>query len=191
MWHPIDLLYVLYNSFKLGIQIHIIELLIDQETRKKDLKNIVKNVRQKRSVLRQKSPPSMKNKKQINRSKKSMIPFKKHMISKLPISEKVKEQKVKVTSKALSGEQAVVSDNVDDNSNKTTCEKTISSNSTTDGKAEIVIDSMKPSNKLQKSMTKMNGKPIGMQFLYQADKLTCVVKCHTKVHLEEAQKRVC
>ena len=103
MWHPIDLLYVLYNSFKLGIQIHIIEFLIDQETRKNDLKNIVKNVRQKRSVLRQKSPPSMKNKetynkKQINRSKKSMIPFKKHLISKLPISEKVKEQKVKVTS---------------------------------------------------------------------------------------------
>ena len=167
-----------------------------QETRQQDLTDELKNVRQKRSVLIQKSPSSIKNKraenkKKIPRNRKSMVQFKKHMISKLPSAEKVKEQKGKVSSETLSREQAVVSESVSDHFNKTASEELESSNSTADGKAEIVIDSMKPNKKLQTSMTKMNGKPIGMKFLYQADKLTCVVKCHTKEHLEEAQKRVC
>ena len=167
-----------------------------QEIRQKDLKNDLKNVRQKRSVLTQKSPSSIKdkragNKNKIPRSRKSIVQFKKHMISKLPSAERVKEHKANVSGEPLSGEQEVVSESVADDFNKTAGEKTKSSNTTTDGKAEIVIDSMKPNKKLQTSMTKMNGKPIGMQFLYQADKLTCVVKCHTKEHLEEAQKRVC
>ena len=170
--------------------------MIEQERRQNDVKNNVNNLRQKRSALKQKSHPFIKNKrayskKKIPHSRKSMIPFTKHMISKLPSSEMVREQKSKVSSENLSEEQEVVSERIADDCNKTTSEKAKSSNSTTDGKAEIVIDSMKPNKKLQTSMTKMNGKPIGMQFLYQADKLSCVVKCHTKEHLEEAQKRVC
>ena len=99
-----------------------------QETRQKDLKNNVENVRKKRSVLRQKLPPSMKNwgtytTKKITRGKKSLIPFKKHMISKLPSSEMVKEQQSKVSSETLSGEQEVVSESVADDLNKTASEK--------------------------------------------------------------------
>lgn len=57
------------------------------------------------------------------------------------------------------------------------------------GKSEIIIDSIKPTD--PKSVDGgYKGRPIGMMFLYQADKLSCVVKCHDKGHLQEAQRRV-
>ena len=55
-------------------------------------------------------------------------------------------------------------------------------------KAEILIDSMKNDSSRK---TSYKGKPIGMEFLYEADKLSCVVKCHSEDHLLEARKRVC
>jgi hypothetical protein len=57
----------------------------------------------------------------------------------------------------------------------------------TSGKAEILIDSVQRDSS---EKTTYNGKPIGMEFLYQADKLACVVKCHSKEHLLEARTRV-
>ena len=54
------------------------------------------------------------------------------------------------------------------------------------GKSEIIIDSIKPTD----PKTTYEGRPIGMKFLYQADKLSCVIKCHVKAHLQEAQRRV-
>ena len=57
----------------------------------------------------------------------------------------------------------------------------------TSGKAEILIDSIKH-NSSEKTIYK--GKPIGMEFLYEADKLSCIVKCHSEDHLLEARTRV-
>ena len=57
----------------------------------------------------------------------------------------------------------------------------------TSEKAEILIDSIKHNSSRK---TTYKGKPIGMEFLYQTDKLSCVVKCHSEDHLLEARTRV-
>ena len=56
------------------------------------------------------------------------------------------------------------------------------------GKAEIVIDSIKPTDTMSPSH---QGLPTGMNFQYQADKLSCISKCRHEDHIRETQRRVC
>ena len=177
------------------------------------------SIRKRRSVSNRK-PSHLRNKSRAsNKSrgrKKSSIPFKKQTISKPLNLDRVKQQEKVETLNNESERQFIVSQGVtyenqvnpqtnqsaeksislgDRNSSHVDSNQTISEeqkddNSTSNGKAEIVIDSMKPNKTQDTSKSKITGKPIGMQFQYQADKLACVVKCHAKEHLEEAQNRV-
>ena len=113
------------------------------------------------------------------------------MISKIPNFDRVKAEKETKILNIEPEEEFIVSQRVA-NENKTIPEPNESNkkNATSNGKVEIVMDSMTPNKTLAMNTTKISGTPIGMQFLYQADKLACIVKCHTKEHLAEAQKRV-
>ena len=184
-----------------------------------DLKGNNNRVRKRRSVSERRSSHSRKRSSTLNkshRSQKSPIPFQKLTISKPPNLDLVKQKYEDKIFDNESEEQFIVSqgvtyDNQDNprtnhsadksislgdrnsshiESNQTIPEERKDDNTTSNGKAEIVIDSMKPNKTQDTNKTKIDGKPIGMQFLYQADKLACVVKCHTKEHLAEAQNRV-
>ena len=182
-------------------------------------KGNLNSVRKRRSVSERRSLHSRKKSsslKKSHRSQKSPIPFHKLTISRPPNLDLVKQKNEYEIFDDDSEEQFIVSQGVtyenqvnprtnhsadnsislgDQNSshiesNQKIPEERKDDNTTSNGKSEIVIDSKNPNKTQDTKKPKINGKPIGMQFLYQADKLTCVVKCHTKEHLEEAQNRV-